>query len=42
MSSGSYFRQAFKEVNIPKTDGGQHKLGIPTISDRYATMFYHW
>lgn len=36
MSSGSYFPQAVKEVIIPKSDGGQRKLGIPTISDRIA------
>ncbi|MCW2119716.1 group II intron reverse transcriptase/maturase [Flavobacterium sp. 7A] len=36
MSSGSYYPQAVKEVIIPKSDGGQRKLGIPTISDRIA------
>src|SRR6478609_7436086 len=36
MSSGSYFPQAVKEVIIPKADGGERKLGIPTISDRIA------
>jgi group II intron reverse transcriptase/maturase len=36
MSSGSYFPQPVKEVTIPKSDGGQRKLGIPTISDRIA------
>lgn len=36
MSSGSYFPQAVKEVVIPKTGGGERKLGIPTISDRIA------
>jgi RNA-directed DNA polymerase len=36
MSSGSYFPQAVKEAVIPKADGGERKLGIPTISDRIA------
>lgn len=36
MSSGSYFAQPVKEVIIPKSDGGERKLGIPTISDRIA------
>lgn len=36
MSSGSYFPQPVKEVIIPKTGGGERKLGIPTISDRIA------
>ncbi|NJM80521.1 MAG: group II intron reverse transcriptase/maturase [Flavobacterium sp.] len=36
MSSGSYFPQAVKEVIIPKSGGGERKLGIPTIIDRIA------
>lgn len=36
MSSGSYFPQAVKEVVIPKSGGGERKLGVPTISDRIA------
>jgi group II intron reverse transcriptase/maturase len=36
MSSGSYYPQPVKEVIIPKSDGGERKLGIPTISDRIA------
>lgn len=36
MSSGSYYPQAVKEVIIPKSDGSQRKLGIPTISDHIA------
>lgn len=36
MSSGSYFPKSVKEVIIPKSDGGERKLGIPTISDRIA------
>jgi group II intron reverse transcriptase/maturase len=36
MSSGSYFPQPVKEAIITKEDGGQRKLGIPTISDRIA------
>lgn len=36
MASGSYFPMPVKEVIIPKADGGQRKLGIPTLSDRIA------
>jgi len=36
MSSGSYFPPSFKQVEIPKSDGGIRRLGIPTISDRVA------
>ncbi|MEO6902152.1 MAG: group II intron reverse transcriptase/maturase [Bacteroidia bacterium] len=36
MTSGSYFPQAVKEVSIKKTDGGERKLGIPTLLDRIA------
>ncbi len=36
LTSGSYFPQAVKEVEIPKKDGGIRKLGIPTILDRIA------
>ena len=38
MSSGSYFAEPVKEVEIPKKDGKVRKLGIPTISDRIAQM----
>lgn len=36
MSSGSYFPQAVKRVEIPKGDGTTRPLGIPTVSDRIA------
>ena len=38
MSSGSYFPKAVKTVEIPKKDGGQRALGIPTVSDRVCQM----
>lgn len=36
LSSGSYYPPPVKEVSIKKKDGGQRKLGIPTILDRIA------
>ncbi len=36
MSSGSYFPPPVKGVTIPKSDGGERLLGVPTISDRIA------
>ena len=38
MASGSYFPPPVKEVEIPKKDGKDRKLGIPTISDRVGQM----
>lgn len=36
LASGSYFPQPVLQVEIPKSDGGTRKLGIPTVSDRIA------
>jgi retron-type reverse transcriptase len=36
LSSGSYFPMPVKGVIIPKSDGGQRKLGIPSVADRIA------
>ena len=38
MSSGSYFPPPVRTVAIPKRDGRQRLLGIPTVSDRIAQM----
>lgn len=36
LASGSYFPKPVKEVIIPKSGGGERKLGIPTVTDRIA------
>jgi RNA-directed DNA polymerase len=36
MASGSYFPPPVRTVAIPKADGGERKLGIPTVADRIA------
>jgi RNA-directed DNA polymerase len=36
LSSGSYFPPAVLGVSIPKSNGGQRLLGVPTVSDRIA------
>lgn len=38
MSSGSYFPKAVRGVEIPKKNGNNRLLGIPTIEDRIAQM----
>lgn len=36
LASGSYFPQAVRGVEIPKSDGTKRLLGIPTVLDRVA------
>ena len=36
MSSGTYFPPPVRTVAIPKKDGGERILGIPTVADRIA------
>ncbi len=38
MSSGSYFPKPVKAVTIPKKNGGERVLGVPTVTDRIAQM----
>jgi RNA-directed DNA polymerase len=38
MSSGCYFPPAVRTMGIPKKQGGERRLGIPTVSDRVAQM----
>jgi retron-type reverse transcriptase len=38
MSSGSYLPPAVRAVPIPKKNGGQRILGVPTVADRVAQM----
>jgi group II intron reverse transcriptase/maturase len=36
MSSGTYFPSPLREVVVPKPDGGQRMLAVPTVADRVA------
>jgi len=36
MSSGTYFPPPVRTVAIPKKDGGERILGIPTVAERIA------
>ena len=38
MASGSYFPPAVLGISIPKKNGGERVLGIPTVGDRVAQM----
>ena len=38
ISSGSYFPPPVKAVAIPKKNGGERILGVPTVADRVAQI----
>ena len=38
LTSGTYFPEPVRQVAIPKRDGGERLLGIPTLLDRLSLI----